>query len=217
MNALGDLRALVAAYSAADPGRVGSVAVVGNAPLAPSDARADEIDAADLAIRVNSFVLDSPGRPRAQGHRADVVLFNRLLRATPEFFAGYAARLYLLVEPMRMHGNRELWPTSWPPDLGLVPVPNREVTAPLSELLGVPWREQRLAPTTGTMACYLALTLFPETDVAFTGFSFLDAPDQTRWQHQWGDSCRVGREHRIGSEAVLMRSWLESGQARFLR
>jgi hypothetical protein len=196
---------------------VRSVAVVGNAPLPPSEERAELIDAADLVLRVNSFVLDTSGRPRCQGARTDVVLFNRLLRATPWFFEGYRHRLYLLVEPMRMHGNREMWPTSWPADLGMVPVPNREVTTPLCELLGLAWRSERLAPTTGMMASYLALTLFPDADVMFTGFSFLDQPEQTHWEHQWGDSCRVGREHRIGNEAELMRSWLALGRVRFLR
>lgn len=219
MNGVEDLRSLAAAYSrsavSGQPPR--SVAVIGNAPLSPSERRADVIDDAELVIRVNSFVLDSPGRPRSQGGRADVVLFNRLLRATPWFFAGYRQRLYLLVEPMRMHHRSELWPTSWPVDLGLVPVPNRGVTMPLCDLLGVPWREERLAPTTGTLACYLAVTLFPGADIVFTGFSFLDDPQQTSWRHQWGDATRVGREHRIGDEAEVMRSWLESGQARFLR
>jgi len=217
VTALDDLAALAAAYSQRAPGAVESVAVIGNAPLSPSDDRADVVDAADLVVRVDSFVLDGPRRPRAQGARADVVLFNRLLRATPWCFEGYRRRLYLLVEPMRMHGTREHWPSSWPVDLGLVPVPNREVTVPLAELLGVPWREQRLAPTTGTMACYLALTLFPQARMVFTGFSFLDAPDQTHWRHQWGDSCPVGREHRIGDEAHLMRSWVQQERVTFLR
>lgn len=216
-SAVDCLRSLAVAYSRSSSLPVSSVAVVGNAPLLPSDARADAIDGADLVIRVNSFVLDSPGRPRCQGARADVVLFNRLLRATPWFFAGYQQRLYLLVEPMRMHGNRELWPTSWPADLGLVPVPNRDVTAPLCELLGVPWREERLAPTTGTMAAYLAVTLFPGAQVIFTGFSFLDDPDQKQWRHQWGDACAVGREHRIRDEAELIRSWVEDARVHFLR
>lgn len=219
VSTVDDLRSLICAYSrpTTSSRQPGSVAVVGNAPLLPSDTRADAIDSAELVIRVNSFVLDSPGRPRCQGARADVVLFNRLLRATPWFFAGYRQRLYLLVEPMRMHGNRETWPTSWPVDLGLVAVPNRDIAAPLSELLSVAWREQRLAPTTGTLACYLALTLFPEADVLLTGFSFLDDPGQTHWQHQWGDSCPVGREHRIGDEAALVRTWLATGRAHFLR
>lgn len=215
MTALDILRTLAVAYARR---RVpATVAVVGNAPLEASDDRADAIDSADLVIRVNSFVLDSAGQPRSQGARADVVLFNRLLRATPYFFDGYRERLYLLVEPMRRHGNPEMWPSSWPADLGLIPVPNREVAAPLSDLLGIPWRQQRLAPTTGTMACYLALTLFPEAAAVLTGFSFLDNPDQTRWEHQWGDACAVGREHRIAEEGALLRSWVETGRASLLR
>lgn len=209
------LRGLVRSY--AGNAAVRSVAVVGNAPLTPSDDRADAVDAADLVIRVNSFVLDDPGQPRSQGRRVDVVLFNRLTRATPWFFHAYTERLYLLVEPMRMHGNPEMWPTSWPVDLGLVPVSNRDFTAPLSDLLTLPWHEQRLAPTTGTMAAYVALTLFPDADVLLTGFSLVDDPHQTSWAHQFGDSCPVGKEHRIGNEAELMRTWASRGRVRLLR
>lgn len=214
MTALDVLRPLLAAYALRPPL---TVAVVGNAPLEPDESRAGAIDSADLVVRVNSFVLDVAGQPRCQGARADVVLFNRLLRATPHFFDGYRERLYLLVEPMRMHGNPEMWPSSWPADLGLMPVSNREVAAPLSDLLGIPWRQERLAPTTGTIACYLALTLFPEAALVLTGFSFLDHPDQIRWEHQWGDACAVGREHRIADESALLQSWLDQGRATLLR
>ncbi len=205
----------MAAYSRERPTR--RVAVVGNAPMAPDEARADEIDEAGLVIRVNSFVMDRPGEPRCQGSRADVVVWNRITRATDFLYDRYRERLYLMVEPMRMHGNKEMWPTSWPEDLGLVAVSNEDVARPLNEALGVPWQEERLAPTTGLTAAYLAVTLFPEADIVLTGFSFLDDPDQTHWEHQWGDSCPVGPEHRISAEAALMRSWLDAGQARFLR
>lgn len=209
------LRELVRSY--ARDARVRSVAVIGNAPMPPSDERAATIDGCDLVVRVNSFVLDTAGSPRCQGGRADVVLFNRLTRATPHFLAGYGDRLYLLAEPMRVHGAREMWPTSWPSDLGLVPVSNRDVTAPLCTLLGVPWHEERLAPTTGTLAAYLAVTMFDTADVVLTGFSFLDDPRQTSWQHQFGDSCPVGREHRLANEAALMHSWLDTERVRRLR
>lgn len=207
------LRDLMTAYSRS--GSVGSVAVVGNAPMAPSDERADEIDAADLVFRVNSFVMDEPGGPRSQGSRVDVVIWNRITRATRFLFDRYPERLYLMVEPMRMHGNPEMWPPSWPADLGLVPLSNREVTA-LNDALGYPWREERLAPTTGVTAAWLAVTLFPSADVVLTGFSMVDDPTQTSWQHQWGDSAPVGREHRIDHEARLMSRWVASGRARLL-
>ena len=75
-------------------------------------------------------------------------------------------------------------------------------------------RRRRLTSTT---AAWLAVTLFPDADVRLAGFSFVDQPDQTSWQHQWGDSVAVGPEHRIAAEARLFRSWLDQGRARMLR
>jgi hypothetical protein len=207
------LRELMTAYSR--HGRVRTVAVVGNAPMAPDEARADAIDRADLVLRVNSFVMDEPGQPRSQGNRVDVVIWNRITRATRFLFDHYPERLYLMVEPMRMHGNPEIWPASWPADLGLVPLPNREV-AVLNDQLGYDWRENRLAPTTGVTAAYLAVTLFPDAEVVLTGFSMIDDPTQTAWRHQWGDDTAVGREHRIDHEALLMKSWLTEDRVRLL-
>lgn len=212
--ALRSLRDLMSAYARTRP--VEKIAVVGNAPMDPSGERADEIDSADLVIRVNSFVVDKPGEPRCQGNRADVVVWNRITRATEFLYDRYRERLYLMVEPMRMHGYEEMWPTSWPADIGLVAVPNRWVAQPLSEVLGIPWREERLAPTTGTTAGYLALVLFPDAEVVLSGFSFVDNPHQTEWNHQWGDSCAVGQEHRIVNESALVRSWIDAGRARLL-
>jgi len=120
-----------------------------------------------------------------------------------------------MVEPMRMHGNPEMWPQSWPADLGLVPLPNREVVV-LNDQLGYDWRENRLAPTTGVTAAYLAVTLFVEAEIVLTGFSMLDDPTQTSWRHQWGDDTAVGREHRIDQEARLMGSWLADDRVRLL-
>ncbi len=213
--ALASLRELMAAYARANPVR--KVAAIGNAPLEPSDERAHEIDSCDLVLRVNSFVMDRPGQPRCQGSRVDVVIWNRITRATEFLYEGYRDRLYLLVEPMRMHGNKETWPLSWPEDLGLVPVPNDAIARRLNDELGIPWMEERLAPTTGLTAAYLAVTLFPDAEVVLAGYSFVDDPHQTEWRHQWGDSCRVGPEHRIAEEARLMRSWLADGRARLLR
>lgn len=198
------------------PGRVRSIAVVGNAPLEPSDQRADAIDGADLVIRVNSFVMDAPGQPRTQGSRVDVVVWSRMVKATPYLFDRYRERLYVMLEPMRMYGRPEVWPMSWPADLGFVVARNDQVAIPLNDALGLPWREEKLAPTSGTTAAWLAVTLFPDADVRLTGFSFVDQPDQTRWQHQWGDAVAVGPEHRIAAEARLIRSWLDHGRARML-
>lgn len=195
---------------------MGSVSVVGNAPMEPSRSRAAAIDGCDVVIRVNSFVTDLRGGPPAQGRRTDVVLFSRLVPATPDVFASYRERLYVLLEPMRMYGRREMWPASWPEDLGFVVARNDAVAVPINEALGLPWREQRLAPTTGTTAAWLAMHLFPEAEVLLTGVSFVDDPHQTSWKHQWGDSVGVGPEHRIAAEAVLISGWLESGRMRFL-
>ena len=190
--------------------------MVGNAPMEPSEDRAREIDSADLVIRVNSFVVDLPGEPPSQGSRTNVVLWSRLVPATPFLFRGYRDRLYVLLEPMRMYGRREMWPASWPRDLGFAVARNDAVAVPLNEALGLPWREQRLAPTTGTTAAWLAIHLFPEAEVLLTGISFVEDPSQTEWRHQWGDSVRVGPEHRIAAEAELIRSWLETGRVRSL-
>jgi len=192
------------------------VAVVGNAPMEPSASRAAAIDGADLVIRVNSFVTDAPGGPPTQGSRTDVVLFSRLVPATPSFFHRYRERLYVLLEPMRMYGRREMWPQSWPEDLGFAVARNDAVAVPINEALGLPWREEELAPTTGTTAAWLALHLFPEAEVLLTGISFVDDPHQTSWQHQWGDSVGVGPEHRIAAEAGLLSGWLDSGRMTFL-
>ncbi|MFT4085074.1 MAG: hypothetical protein QM638_21040 [Nocardioides sp.] len=212
---LSHLRDLMSAYAARTSVR--TVAALGNAPLAPSEERADAIDAADLVIRVNSFVLDEPETPRAQGKRADVVVWNRITRPTRHTFDRYRDRLYLLAEPMRAHGNPEMWPASWPADLGMVPLPNRDVLAPIGESLGVPWREERLAPTTGLTAAWLAVTLFPEAEVLLSGYSFVDNPTQTGWTYQGGGWSPVAREHRIEAEAQLVRSWLAEGRATLWR
>jgi hypothetical protein len=214
---LAGLRDLAASYARVSPGRpVLRVAVVGNAPMEPSQRRADEIDGSDLVVRVNSFVLDTDDSAPTQGRRADVVLWSRLVKATPALFDRYRERLYVLLEPMRMYGRREVWPASWPTDLGFVAARNDEVAVPLNQELGLPWRAERLAPTTGTTAAWLAVRLFPEAEVLLTGLSFVDAPDQVEWDHQWGDSVRVGPEHRIGAEAALLRRWRDEGRVRML-
>ncbi len=214
---LATLRALATAYARVPVGEpVRRVAVVGNAPMEPSEERAAQIDGCDLVFRVNSFVLDTPGQPAAQGRHADVVVWSRLVKATPHLFDRYRERLFVLLEPMRMFGRPEVWPASWPADLGFAVARNDEVGIPLNEELGLPWREEQLAPTSGTTAAWLALRLFPAAEVLLTGLSFVDAPDQTSWDHQWGDSVRVGAEHRIAAEATLVRGWRDAGRVRML-
>lgn len=209
------LRDLVRAYAPRPDIR--RVAVVGNAPLEPSAERAAAIDEADLVLRCNSFVVDEAGRPPALGRRVDVVVFNRLLRASPRVFDGYRDRLYLMVEPGRMHTRSEFLPPRWPSDLGHFIVPNREITLPLSEALGLDSRGQRVWATTGLMSVWIAATLFPDAELRLAGFSMIDDPEQTEWEHAWGDSCRVGPEHRIEPEGRLLASWIAEGRATHLR
>lgn len=206
------LRRLASAYARTEPVR--SVAVVGNAPMAPDADRAARIDACDLVVRVNSFVLDRPGDPPTQGRRADVVLWSRLVQATPFLFEGYRERLYVLLEPMRMYGRREMWPSSWPRDLGFVVASNAAVAQPLNDELGLrpeEGAEEGLAPTTGTTAAWLAVRLFPGARILLTGLSYVDRPDQQHWEHQWGDSVVVGPEHRLAPESRMIRSWIDDG------
>ncbi|WP_199431114.1 hypothetical protein [Qaidamihabitans albus] len=194
-----------------------AVAVVGNQPLPPDEQRAKAVDACDLVIRVNGFVRDDPGAPPTVGSRTHVVVFNRALRATRYVFEHYRSRLYLMVEPGRLHWEPEPIPEWWPADLGLVPVSNREVTLPLSEAMGLPSREAATWATTGTMAAWIARTSFPDADLVLTGFSFIDDPHQTSWEHAAGDSCKVGPEHQIAAEGRLLDSWTKTGKTKLLR
>ncbi len=205
---------LVRAY--ADGPEVRHIAVVGNAPLSPSAERASCIDACNLVFRCNSFILDQPGEPAQQGRRVDVVVFNRGLRATPFSYADYRDRLYLMVEPGRLHWEPDVQPDWWPTDLGVVLVPNREVTLPLSDALGLPSRTEAVWATTGLMAAWIAAVLFPHAELLLSGYSMLDKPDQRTWDHAWGVTCIVGPEHRIGAEGRLLRSWVDIGRARLL-
>lgn len=211
---------LLAAYAR---GPVRRVAVVGNAPLAPDDERADAIDACDLVLRVNSFMLDVPGEPRCQGARVDAVAFSRGTLATAFSYARYSEVAYVLTEPSRIYHDRALaryvkeWPRWWPDDLGYVAAPNARFTVPLLDELGEPWREQVCVPTTGMMALWIARTSFPDAQLVFTGFSMVDEPDQTSWRHQAGDVSPIGGAHHIEPEGRLMRRWITDGEAEFLR
>jgi hypothetical protein len=208
-NAIGDL-----ARTYARDWNVRSVAVVGNKPLDPCSERAAAIDACDLVVRVNGFRMDDPGDAPTYGRRADVVFFNRALRATPWFFTGYQDRLHLLVEPGRLHWEPELVPSWWPEDLGHVHVDNEDLTLPLSADLGLDSLTEGLWSTTGTMAAWWARTTFPDARLELAGYSFVTEPEQTRWRHASGDDCIVGPEHRIALESKLLRSWADDGRAR---
>lgn len=233
------LRTLLDAYAERSNPR--SIAVVGNQPLPPDAERAAAIDACDLVIRVNGFVLDEPvglrpsnrtgesiglrssnrasepGGSPTVGNKVHVVVFNRALRATPWVFHDYPKRLYLLVEPGRLHWEPETLPGWWPADLGFVPVSNREVTLPLSDALGLPTRVEATWSTTGTMAAWIARTSYPDARLVLTGFSFIDDPNQTHWEHAAGDSCIVGPEHQIAAEGRLLESWTRTSRTVLLR
>lgn len=208
------IRPLVASYGASPIRRV---AVVGNQPLEPSEERAAMVDSADVVFRVNGFRMDDPGSPATAGRRVDVVVFNRGVRPTPWFFDAYPERLYLMVEPGRLLWENPKTPAFWPTDLGIVTIPNREVVLPLGEALGADPREGGQWATTGTVMLWIATRLFPDAAVDATGFSFIDAPDQTSWNHAFGDPSAVGAEHRIDLESTLVRSWIDSGRITYHR
>lgn len=209
------MRSLIDVYAEHPQPR--TVAVVGNMPMAPDEERAKAIDACDLVFRVNGFVTDEPGGAPTVGSRCHVVVFNRALRATKYVFENYRRRLYLMVEPGRLHWEPDMLPGWWPEDLGLVPVNNAEVTLPLSDALGLPTRQEGTWATTGTMAAWIARTCYPEADLLLTGYSFIDDPNQTSWMHAAGDSCIVGPEHQIAAEGRLLDSWTKTGRTRLLR
>jgi hypothetical protein len=208
-----ELRALLSAYARRPC--PATVAVVGNAPLPPDPARAARIDDADLVVRMTSLALDEAGGPGTTGRRCDVVALHRGVIASPHTFADYTSRLYLLVEPGRLHWEPEPLPGWWPADLGFVPVPNREVTLPLLDLLGLD-ATQPVWPTTGTLVTYLLTRLFPAASVLLTGMSIVDDPEQVVFRHAWGEPVRVTGEHRLAAEANLLRHWAELGRIELL-
>ncbi|MCZ2829757.1 hypothetical protein O2W14_13020 [Modestobacter sp. VKM Ac-2986] len=204
------LRELAASYGRSPDIR--SVAVVGNKPMDPSPERARAVDDCDLVVRVNGFRVDDEGDAPTYGRRADVIFFNRALRATPWFFTGYRERLHLLVEPGRLHWEPDSIPSWWPQDLGQVHMDNDDLTIPLSVDMGLDSVAQGLWATTGTMAAWWARTTFPDATLQVVGYSFLDAPEQTRWDHSSGDDCLVGPEHRLALESALFHGWVSDGR-----
>ncbi|WP_229370886.1 hypothetical protein [Umezawaea beigongshangensis] len=207
------LRDLVASYSRAASPR--TITIVGNAPMAPDAARAAVVDGSDLVVRATSFALDRPGDRPTLGSRCDVVVLHRGVIPSPFTFAGYRRRMYLVVEPGRLHWEPEAIPHWWPRDLGFVPVPNYEFTVPLLDLLGLD-REEAVWSTTGTLAAFVFTELFPDATVRLTGTSIVDDPDQTIFQHAWGDPVRVTAEHRLHAESALLRQWDAQGRIRLL-
>lgn len=197
----------------ADRPRPRSVAVVGRRPMTADSARATEIDACDLVIRVGGHVCDEPDGPPAVGQRTHAVVFDRALRATKWVFADYRSKLYLLVESGLTHPDPRDLPRWWPVDLGFVPVPSREFTRPLSRALAsthptdttdtVPGRDGPdtgtpgpETPATGTVAAWIAKTSFPDAELVLAGLGPGDDPRP--------------------AEDALLDSWVGTGAARLL-
>jgi hypothetical protein len=203
------LRDLIARYARHDPPR--TISIVGNAPQDVSPARVALIDSADLVVRMTSFALDAPGAPPRVGRRTDVVMLHRAVVAGPGTFADHLSRLYLLVEPGRLHWEREDRPPWWPSGVDALSVPNREFTCPLIDLLGLDAAEP-VWPTTGTLSAYLFSELFPTARLRLHGTSIVDTPGQTRFDHHWGAAVGVTAEHRLHAEAALLRGWHDDGR-----
>lgn len=213
------LRDLVSAYAVRHPVR--RIAVVGNAPLQPDAARAAEVDAADLVIRVNSFVLDRPGAEPTLGTACHVVLFSRSTAMTPASLAHYRERAYLVPQAGFVHygvdspGLRRS-SAFWPEDLGAIPLPNAVVKVRCARDLDPDAGPAEIIPTSGTMALWLAHEMFPGADLLATGFSFLENEQQTEWAHHAGSVTIVNKRHRLDLEARLLRSWIADGSLRYL-
>ncbi len=186
-----------------------SVTIVGNAPLSPCPRRAALIDDSDLVVRMTTFVLDTPGAPPSVGRRTDVVLLHRAVVPGPGTFYDHGSRLYLLVEPGRLHWEREDRPDWWP--VHAVSVPNHVFTVELKELMGIP-ADEAAWPTTGTLAAYVFSELFPEAALRLTGTTVAERPEQTEFAHGWGPAVAVTAEHRLTVEGVLLRTWAAQGR-----
>lgn len=214
------IRDLVLAYAARRP--VERVAVVGNAPLQPDAARAAAIDAADVVIRQNSFVLDEPGAEPTVGTACHVVVLSRATTFTPWTLRDSRDRLYLTPQAGWVVYQRDddvgllLHAGFWPPDLGVMPIPNAVVKARAVRALDPTAEPGSIIPTAGTTALFLAHEMFPGADLVGTGFSFLDDEEQTSWSHHSGGHTTVNRRHRLDLEAALLRSWIADGSLRYL-
>jgi len=213
-DAIRDLmHGFLAGYARHRPVR--SVAVVGNAPLETNAERAAAIDASDLVIRVNSFVLDTPGGDPCHGRETDVVVINRGTRATPWLFQGYQHRAYLQSDTAMVHLAKVRYrtPPYWPADMGVWQIPNRALTAELRELIWPGYEGVRVDPTTGTLAAWLGYRVFPEAELRLTGFSYLGGERPRTWEHHFGAEVRVPDAHRVDREGRLMSSWIAEGRA----
>jgi len=194
---------------------VRDVAIVGNAPLTPSESRANRIDACDVVVRITSFMLDTFGGPSAHGWRTDVVMLHRGTTASPHTFAQHTGRLYILVEPGRRHWELPTMPHWWPLDLGLVHLPNDIFSESLVDALGYSRHRPEWA-TTGTLATWTMSLLFPEASLWLAGFSITDRPDQRQFEHAWGGPVDVTPEHHLDAEARFLLRQRDEGRVTFL-
>lgn len=214
------LRHYITSYAARQP--VQRVTVVGNAPLAPSAERAAAIDAADLVIRVNAFVLDRPGEQPASGTACHAVLLSRAAVLTPWTLQNHQGRAYLVPQAgwvqWQPGDDVGLHPRAgfWPADLGAMPLPNAVVKARLVRALDLTARPGSVIPTTGTTAVFLAHEMFPDADLVATGFSLLDDQTQKTFAHHDGTVTKVNWQHRLDLEAALLQSWIADGSLRML-
>lgn len=207
------MREFLASYARHRPVR--SVAAVGNKPLEPSAERAAAIDGADLVIRVNSFVLDEPGGPPCHGREVDAILVNRATRATPWLLERYPRKAFLQSDTAMVHSRRVRYrtPAHWPADLGVWQVPNRALTRELRELIWPGYGEERVDPTTGTLAAWLGYRLFPDAELRLAGFSYLDGSRPRTWEHHYGGQVPVSEAHRVDREGSLIATWIAEGRA----
>ncbi|HEY7721134.1 MAG TPA: hypothetical protein VIB11_04805 [Pedococcus sp.] len=214
------IRDYMASYARHVPVR--TVAVVGNAPLAPDARRAEAIDACDLVIRANAMMLDAPGEPPCVGTACHAVVLSRATAVTPWVFKDYRNRAYLVPQAGFVQYHLEnkvgllLRTDFWPEDLGAMPLPNAVVKARVARALDPEHRPGSLIPTTGMMAMFMAHEMFPSADLLVTGFSFLEDCEQTHWSHHSGGRTKVNWQHRLDLEAALLRSWIDDGSARYL-
>lgn len=204
---------LLSALIRAQVGRaeIRSVAVVANAPLHPSRSRAAAIDYTDLVLRMTTFDTDRDD-DAAVGRRTDVVVIHRATHAGPGTFENHAERTYLVAEPGRSYMEREPLPAWWPPDLGCVPLSNREFTKPLRKLLRIDNAGPMWA-TTGTLSVYLMHRLFPEASVLLTGTTLLKRGRRgpNVFSHNWGEAVAITDEHRLLAEGRLLGTWVTEG------
>lgn len=212
----GLLRPYLETFAASLPVR--TIAVVGNAPLEPSEERVAAIEAADLVIRCNSFVLDEPGGEPVVGRRTNVCVLAYVTNITPDVFRNYRDRAYLVPQvghAFRLGGARApALMMSWPKDLGSLPVPNDDLGLPVIQEMKRDGEQRPAVPTTGTLAAAVARRVFPEARLSATGFSFIDNPHQKRWKHRYGTEVPVHVAHLLDREGQLMKQWVqESGGA----